>query len=104
MSRKPKPATASVFGILRPSYYEADKPSGFAILPKLISASPRGTRRGDVQKFLLQQESYTLHRPVRKRFLRNQYTVTNIMEVWKCDFIDLQNFCRYNDKYNIYCL
>jgi transposase InsO family protein len=52
-----------------------------------------------VQKWLLQQDNYTLHRPVRKRFLRNPYTVTNIMNVWECDLIDVQTFSTYNDKY-----
>jgi hypothetical protein len=94
-----KPATASVSGILRLLYYVADKPSGFASLPTLVSASPRGTRRADVQKWLLQQDSYTLHRLVRKHFPRNPYTVTNIMDVWECDLLDVQNFNKFNDKY-----
>jgi hypothetical protein len=51
-----------------------------------------------MQKWLLKQDSNTLHRPVRKCFLRNPYTVTNIMDVWECDLIDVQNFSKYNDK------
>jgi hypothetical protein len=99
MSRKHKPARANISGILRPLYYEAARPSGLASLPKLVSATPRGTRRADVQKRLLQQDSYTLHRPVRKRFLRNPYTTTNIINVCECDLIDVQNFSKFNDKY-----
>jgi hypothetical protein len=76
-------------GILLPLYYAADRPSGLTSLQKLATASPRGTRRSDMQKWLLQQDSYTLHRPVRKRFLRIPYTVTNIMDVWECDLLDV---------------
>jgi restriction endonuclease len=49
------------------------------------------------RRWLLKQASYTLHRPVRKRFLRNPYSVTN-MDVCECDLIDIQNFIKYNDK------
>jgi hypothetical protein len=98
MSRKHKPVTANMSANLRTLYYEADRPSGFASLPKLVSATPRGTRRADVQKWLL-QDSYTLHQPVRKRFLRNSCTVKKIMDVWECDLIDVQNFSISNDKY-----
>jgi hypothetical protein len=91
-----KPATAS---ILRTLYYAAERRSGFAGLQKLAKASPRGMKTADMQKWLLQQDSYTLHRPVRKRFPRNPYTVTNIMDVWECDLLDVQNFSNFNDKY-----
>jgi hypothetical protein len=97
MSRMHKPATANMSGILRPLFYETYRPSGFASLQKLNTASPRGMKTADMQKWLLQQDSYTLHRPVRKRFLRNPYTVTNIMDVRECDLIDVQNFSKFND-------
>jgi hypothetical protein len=99
MSRKRKPATASMFGNFRTLYYAPDKLSGFASLLKLASESPRGTKRADTQRWLLQQDSNSLHRPLRKRFLRNPYTVTNIMDVLECDLIDIQNVSKYNDNY-----
>jgi hypothetical protein len=94
-----KPATANMSGILRPLFYAAERPSGFANLQKLAKASPRGMKTADMQKWLLQQDSYTLHRPVRKRFARNPYNVTNIMDVWECYLLDVQNFSKFNDKY-----
>ena len=42
---------------------------------------------------------YTLHKPVRKRFPRNPYTVTNIDDVWEMDLADLNSLSKYNDKY-----
>jgi len=40
-----------------------------------------------------------LHKPVRKRFPRNPYTVTNIDDVWEMDLADLSSLSKYNEKY-----
>jgi transposase InsO family protein len=37
--------------------------------------------------------------PVHKRFLRNQYNITNIDDVWEMDLADLRSPWKYNDKY-----
>jgi hypothetical protein len=89
--------------MLRPLFYAADRPSGFASLQKLAKASPRGMHTADMQKWLLQQDSYTLHRLIRKRFPRNPYTVTNIMDVWECDLLDVKILVNSTTSINIYC-
>jgi hypothetical protein len=40
------------------------------------------------------------HKPVRKRFPRNPYTVTNIDDVWEMDLADLSSLSKYNEKYS----
>jgi len=40
---------------------------------------------------------YTLHKPVRKRFPPNPYTVPNIDDIWEMDLADLSSLSRYND-------
>ena len=40
-----------------------------------------------------------MHKPIRKRFPRNPYTVTNIDDVWEMDFADLSSLSKYNEKY-----
>jgi len=40
------------------------------------------------------QDAYTLNRPVRKRFAPNTYTVTNVMDKWECDLLDVQAFAK----------
>ena len=37
-----------------------------------------------------------MHWPARKRSLRNQYTVTNLMEVLECDILDMQSLSKYD--------
>jgi len=74
-------------------YYDEGIPAGFSNLPKLRAAvvAEKKTKKGKPQSvgsmktWLEEQDAYTLHRPVRKRFSRNPYTVSNVMYVWECD-------------------
>ena len=50
-------------------------------------------------ELLLGQNTYTLHKPVRKRFPRNPYTVTNIDDVWEMDLADLSSLSKHNNKF-----
>jgi len=61
-------------------YYNPEKPTAFSTLDKLSAAIPR-KNIPDIKTWLQYQDVYTMYRPVRKRFLRNPYTVTNIMDV-----------------------
>ena len=40
-----------------------------------------------------------MHRPVRKRFLRNPYTVNNIDDVWEIDIMDLSSVKKHKDNH-----
>ena len=63
------------------------------------------TKKGKLQSFgstkawLEDQDAYTLHRPVRKRFARKPYTVTNVRDVWECDLLDVQSYAKYIDNF-----
>jgi hypothetical protein len=85
-------------------YYEPSKPSAFSILAKLQAAvrqakgknpSPRVT-----QDWLQQQDAYTLHKPVTKRFSRIPYTVNNVIHMGESDLLDVQNLSKY-DNYKL---
>jgi len=45
------------------------------------------------------QDAYMIHRPARRRFLHNPYTVSNIRDVWECDILNMQSLAKYNDTY-----
>jgi len=74
-------------------YYDEGSPAGFSTLPKFraaeVSESKPKTGKlqsvGSTKAWLEEQDAYTLHRPVRKRFARNPYNVTNVRDVWECD-------------------
>jgi hypothetical protein len=52
-----------------------------------------------VEEWLSGQTTHTLHKPARKRFPRNPYSITNIDDVWKIDFADLSSLSKYNDEF-----
>ena len=65
-------------------------------MSKLVKASKN--KETDVVKWLSNQNTYTLNKPVRKCFPRNPYTVTNIDDVWEMDLADLSSLAKYKDK------
>jgi len=79
-------------------YYNPEKSTAFSTLDKLTAALPK-KNKSDVKAWLQYQDAYTMHRPVRKRFSRNPYTVSNLMDVWECDILDMQSLAKYNDTY-----
>jgi hypothetical protein len=79
-------------------YYDPSHPPSFGSAANLVKASKSNKRR-NIEEWLSGQDTYTLQKPVRKRFPRNPYTVTNIDDVWEMDLADLTNWAKYNDKY-----
>jgi len=77
------------------------------LCPKLRAAemAETKTKKGkpqtvcSIKAWLEEQDAYTLHRPVRKRFARNPYTVTKVKDVWECDLLDVQAYAKRDDIY-----
>ena len=69
--------------------------SGFSTLKQLHDAA----RKDGVgqREWLVAQDAYTLHRPVQKKFRRNSNSV-NIIDVWECDFFDVQGLSKHNNR------
>jgi hypothetical protein len=78
-------------------YYDPASTSAFSTLRNLQEALPKKSE--SARAWLEQQDAYTMHSPVRNRFPRNPYTMTDVMNVWECDLADFQAYARYNDKY-----
>jgi len=94
--------------MLRRLYSEPAAPSAFPGLHKLREAVRHATGKqtktkrktpGQIKVWLERQDAYTMHRPVRKRFPRNPYTVNNIDDVWEIDILDLSYLKIYNNKH-----
>jgi hypothetical protein len=83
-------------------FYDPSKPSAFPTLAKLQAALTQAKRKRPTpratQEWLEQQDAYTLHKPVRKHFPRNPYTVSKVMDVWESHLADIQNLSKYNDN------
>jgi len=87
-------------------YYDEGSPAGFSTLRKLRAAEAAESKNnGNLQSvaatraWLEEQDAYTLHRPLRKRFARNPYTVTNVGDVWECDLWDVDSYAKYDDNF-----
>ena len=75
-------------------YYDPKHPAVFGSVAKLVKTSKIKER--DVEGRLSGQNTYTLHKPVRKRSPHNPYTVTNIDGVWEMDHADLSSPSKYD--------
>ena len=78
-------------------YYDPAHPSAFSTAEKLRAATSGKDKKKSVRAWLEKQDAYTLHRQMRKRFPRNPYSVTNAIDVWECDLVDVQSLSRFND-------
>ena len=69
-------------------YNNTARPSAFSNFDKL-SAALCMENKSDFNVWLKHQDAYTQQRPVRRRFFRSPYNVTNVMECWECDLLDV---------------
>lgn len=76
-------------------YYDPSHPAGYAGARRLIN---KENKSDEVYDWLTQQDAYTIHKPVRRRFPRLFYNVTNIDDVWEADLVDLRSLRSYNDN------
>jgi len=78
-------------------YYESAKPTAAAAAAAVKTSTKLNKK--NLRAWLEKQDPYTLHRPIRRRFARNPYSVNNMMDVWECDLVDVRALARFNDKY-----
>ncbi|XP_033231627.1 uncharacterized protein LOC117182634 [Belonocnema kinseyi] len=81
-------------------YYDPSHEASYADVEK-ISKSTRGNiPRNQVIDWLKSQDAYNLHRPIRRKFARQHYSVCNIDDVWKIDLADMRFLKSYNDDFS----
>lgn len=81
-------------------YYDPSNPAGFGSIDKLSKAMKEKMDKKQVKEWLQSQETYTLHKPIRKKFPRNRYILSNINELWQADLSDMRTYAQYNDGFN----
>lgn len=81
-------------------YYDASNPAGFSSMDKLAKAMKGKMSRKDVREWLRSQETYTLHKPINKKFPRNKYVLSNLNVLWQADLSDMRTYSKYNDGFN----
>ena len=55
--------------------------------------------RAQLKKWLMKQDTYTLHKPARRHYKRNRVIVGGIDELWQMDLADMQTMAAENDGY-----
>lgn len=85
--------------LLEKTYYDPKHPAGFGGAVKLKKFLNKKVKRDDIDKWLQKNDSYTLHKPVRKTYPRSHYDVSNIDDLWQADLIILQSLKAFNDNY-----
>ena len=55
--------------------------------------------RKQIKEWLMKQDTYTLHKPVRRNFKRNRVIVGDIDQQWQMDLADMQSMQKLNDGY-----
>ena len=85
-------------------YYEASKPGSYGGIRPLArySGSPVKT----VTNWLSSQDTYTLHKPIRKTFPRRKTFAKGINDLFQADLVEMQSMSRGNDgnRYILTCV
>lgn len=79
-------------------YYDPRQPGSFGGIAALARAARLPKKQ--VVEWLRAQDTYTLHKPARKRFPRNRYVVFGPHELWQADLNDMRGLSQYNDGVN----
>lgn len=81
-------------------YYDTGHPAGYRGVRPLLETTRKKFSNAIVSEWIQSQDTYTLHKPARKRFPRNRFVVYTINELWQCDLIDMRGLSRFNDGVN----
>ena len=84
-------------------YFDPKRPGGFGGIERLFQdVKDEGKfvlNRKQIRDWLIKQDAYTLHKPVRRNFKRNRVLVDGIDEQWQLDLADMQSMKKFNDGY-----
>lgn len=78
-------------------YYDPGNPGSFGGVNRLWREV--GGSKQDVEEWLKMQDTYTLHRPARKKMKRNRIQVAGLDDQWSADLIDVQGLAKYNNNF-----
>jgi len=97
------PPPSSYFdGILREIYYDESHPQGYGSVNGLyqaVKAVEKTITRTYVEKWLRKQNVYTLHAPLRRKFLRRKTLAPGLYYQMQMDLVDLTNISKKNRGY-----
>ena len=82
------------------AYYDVKEPGsygGIDALYRLMKQRGENVTRKQVVDWLAEQETYGLHKPVRRRFTRRKIYSRGIDYLWQADLVDMSHLVEEND-------
>ena len=93
---------------LQEIYYDTRHPASFSSIEKLYNYkkfnSNKKISRKDIKIWLSKQESYTAHRPVRRRFKRPRVLAFYKNYQWDTDMANMIKYKKQNDGYGYFAV
>ncbi|GFV77442.1 uncharacterized transposon-derived protein F54H12.3 [Trichonephila clavipes] len=84
---------------LEKAYREPEQPGSFGGVETLFRATNGKFPRKDIKKWLSGKDSYTLHKPIKKKFRKNRVFVNRTNKQFQADLVDMQSLTKFNDGY-----
>ena len=83
-------------------YYDPSEPAGFAGASRLQKKFPKT----NVKKWLATQPTYTLHKPMRRKFTTRMYKTSGPDELWQMDLMEMIPYAKINagNRYILTCI
>ena len=81
--------------ILNDIYFDSKNVGSYGGVDRLRRAAR--VPANDAKKWLLGEDAYTLHKPVRRRFKRRRVIVGGMNQQWQADLVDVARLKTYND-------
>ena len=88
--------------VLSKIYFDPSNPAGFASVAKLYKAGKRilpSLSIKDVKWFLRGHEAYTLHKPLKRKFLKRKTISAGLLYQYQVDLAVFEGISRYNSGY-----
>ena len=90
----------SVEQILQQLYYDPKTGyTGVQALYRQVRQRGHKITLAQIRQWVKAQDTYTLHKPIRRKFKRQQTRVTDMDEQWQLDLADVSNLKKDNDGY-----
>ncbi|XP_062613001.1 uncharacterized protein LOC134274788 [Saccostrea cucullata] len=86
--------------ILKEIYYDPKRGYGsIQTLYRQVKSLGHKISLNTIREWLKEQDTYTLHKPIHRKFRRQQTRVTDIDEQWQLDLADVSSLKKHDDGY-----
>ena len=88
--------------LLSKLFYDPNHSVGYTgILPlyKVAKKISKKIKLDDMKRWLRKQQTYTLQKPIRRKFYRRKTVAAGIDYQWQADLADMSSTSKFNDKY-----